>query len=180
MTENTKTTTILAMFQPSDLRPKRVDWPDLRVERMEVKCPELNKFLHTVIGAPYRWGGRTQWDQARWYAHVNRDELETWVAYRAGTPAGYFELEIHAEGDVQILSFGLLAPFIGQGLGGHLLTCAAERAWEMGATRVWLNTCTHDHPHAIKNYIARGFQIQQVVQSPANPPIKSFWELMTG
>jgi len=175
-----KTTYTLEMFKPADLRPKYIDWPGLRIERMETKCPEFNKFLHTVVGYDYRWGGKGDWSKDDWYRYVNRDKMETWVAYVSGTPAGYFELEKHPEGDVQILTFGLLPNFIGKGLGGHLLTKAIERAWEMGASKVWVRTCTHDHPHALKNYLARGFQIQRTTEAPANPPIKSFWELVNG
>lgn len=178
MSNNTKTTYTLEMFKPGDLRAKYADYPDLCIKRMEIKCPEFNKFLHTTVGYDYRWGGKTDWDKDAWYRYVNRDEMETWVAYLSGTPAGYFELEKHTEGGVQILSFGLLPNFIGKGLGGHLLTKAVERAWEMGASKVWVRTCSHDHPHALKNYLARGFQIQQTSQGPANPPIKAFWELM--
>jgi GNAT superfamily N-acetyltransferase len=101
------------------------------------------------------------------------------VAYVAGTPAGYFEIEKGPEGDVHIVNFGLLPQFIGQGLGGDLLTRAVERAWDWGATRVWVSTCSHDHPHALKNYLARGFRILETTQGPPNPPVKSFWSLMT-
>jgi GNAT superfamily N-acetyltransferase len=51
-----------------------------------------------------------------------------------------------------------LAPgFIGKGLGKWLLTRAVQEAWVLGATRVWLHTCTLDHPSALANYQARGF-----------------------
>jgi len=41
-------------------------------------------------------------------------------------------IEKDSEGNANILAFGLLPQFIGKGLGGHLLTKAIERAWEMG------------------------------------------------
>jgi len=173
-----KKTYILEMTNPEDLCPKRADFPDLRVERMETPCPEFNKFLHTMVGFDYRWGGRTEWGKDRWYAHADRDEMETWVAYLGGTPAGYYELERQSDGSVQIVTFGLLSQFIGRGLGGHLLTCAVERAWEMGADKVWLSTCSHDHPYALENYQARGLRVRETREGPANRPIKSFWELV--
>ena len=178
MSAEIKTTYTLEMLKPDDLCPKLADLPDLRIERMEVKCPELNKFLHTMVGYEHRWGGRGDWGKEEWYRYVNRDKMETWVAYLSGTPAGYFELEKDAEGNVQILAFGLLPQFIGKGLGGHLLTRAVERAWEISSGKVWLRTCSHDHPHALKNYLARGFQIRETEQGPGNPPIKSFWQLV--
>ena len=77
------------MRHPSHLRPKTVDRPDLRIERARTPCPEFNQFLHTVVGHPYRWGGRQDWGEEDWGAYAARDELETWVAYVKGTPAGY-------------------------------------------------------------------------------------------
>jgi GNAT superfamily N-acetyltransferase len=180
MDAETKTTYALEMLSPDELNPKYGDFPDLRIERMETKCPEFNKFLHTVVGYDYLWGGRTKWNKDDWYKYVNRDEFETWLAYLSGTPAGYFELEKRPAGEVCIMCFGLLPPFIGKGLGGHMLTKAIESAWEMGASKVLVGTCSHDHPHALKNYLARGFRIQRTVQGPANKPVKSFWDLMTG
>ena len=179
MNAEMKTTYVLEMLSPDELRPKYGDFPTLRIEQMEVRCPEFNKFLHTVVGYDYRWGGRTDWSKDYWYKHVNRDEMETWVAYLLGTPAGYFELEKTSEGNVHILSFGLLPQFIGKGIGGHLLTRAIERAWEMGASKVQVGTCSCDHPHALKNYVARGFRIQRTNQGPASPPTKPFWELVS-
>ena len=191
MNAETKTTYTLEMCSPGDLRPARTSLPGLRIERMRIALPELNAFLHTVVGSDYRWGGRSDWGKDKWTAYVCRDALQTWVAYVDGISAGYFELEKSPEGDVEIKNIGLLPAFIGQGLGGHLLTVAVERAWAptgadtdagggMGATRVWLHTCTHDHPHALRNYQARGFRVYKTEVEPANRPIPSFWELVEG
>jgi len=175
----TKTTTVLEMRSPSQLNPKRVERPELRVLRVDPPLPAFNKFLHTLVGAPHRWGGREDWSEADWIEYAHRETVETWVAYLRGTPAGYFELEKSPFGDVHIWNFGLLPQFVGQGLGGHLLTVAVERAWAMGAGRIWLSTCTHDHPHAIENYIARGFRVAETRVEPANEPIKGFWQWVT-
>ena len=191
MNAQTKTTYYLEMLHPDDLRPKTVERLGLRVERMTTPCPEFNRFLHTVVGHPHRWGGRRGWTAEDWIAYVCRDALQTWVAYVDGTPAGYFELEKSPQGEVEIKNIGLLPPFIGQGLGAHLLTVAVERAWAptgadtdagggMEASRVWLHTCTHDHPHALQNYLSRGFRVYKTEVEPANRPIPSFWELVEG
>jgi len=174
----TKTTYMLEMISPDEFNPKFGDFPDLRVERMEVKCPEFNKFLHRIVGYNHRWGGHEEWSKDDWYNYVDRDGFETWVAYMAGTPAGYFELLGHSNGELHLMAFGLLPDFIGIGLGGHLLSKAIKRAWEMGAKKVIVGTCSHDHPHAIHNYKARGFKVFRTEQKPANPPIKSFWDLV--
>jgi GNAT superfamily N-acetyltransferase len=48
---------------------------------------------------------------------------------------------------------------VGKGLGGGLLSAAIENAWGAETNRVWVHTCSLDHPNALKNYQARGFQI---------------------
>ena len=40
-----------------------------------------------------------------------------------------------------------------------MLTEAIRRAWALDAQRVWLHTCTEDHPAALPNYQKRGFRI---------------------
>ncbi|MDP6358679.1 MAG: GNAT family N-acetyltransferase, partial [Planctomycetota bacterium] len=82
-----------------------------------------------------------------------------WVATMSGTPAGYFELEPTDEGQAKIVYFGLLPQFIGQGIGGLLLSGAIERAWQIAGRRVCLNTCTEDHPSALAFYQRFGFKI---------------------
>ncbi|HIQ19668.1 MAG TPA: GNAT family N-acetyltransferase [Planctomycetes bacterium] len=172
-----KITYRVEMTDLSQLRPKLAAQPGLRLERAEIPCAELNRFLHGAVGRRWRWGGRSDWDEERWRSHVSRQNLETWVLYVRGTPAGYFELERYPDGEAQILLLGLLPQFIGQGLGGHLVTEAVRRAFAGGATRVWLTTCSHDHPHALKNYQARGFRIVDRRRERANSPYSSRWEL---
>jgi GNAT superfamily N-acetyltransferase len=89
--------------------------------------------------------------------HLARPEISVWVLYHGNDVAGYFELAGGDDGSVEIAYFGLTGPYIGRGLGKHLLTCAVEQSWAMGASRVWLHTCTLDHPAALPNYHRRGF-----------------------
>ncbi len=160
-------------MQPEFFRPKRFESAELEIRQVRVACPEYNWFLHQCVGVDYRWGGREGWGPAEWHAYADRPELETWVAYVSGTPAGYFELEKQSDQSIRIPCFGLRGPFHGQGLGAHLLSEAVQRCWDLGATRVWLTTCSHDHPHALENYKARGFRLFDETEGPANPPRES-------
>jgi GNAT superfamily N-acetyltransferase len=167
------TTTHLEMTDPSQLRPAKGSAVAFDLVRAQIASPDLNRFLYVTVGAAWWWYSRLPWDRSRWRAYLDRADLETWVAYVSGTPAGYFELERQAEGNVEIAYFGLLADFIGKGLGAGLLTAATRRAWDMGAKRVWVHTCDLDHPRALANYQARGFQVfhveSKVEQLPEGP-----------
>ena len=129
------------------------------VQQARIACPEISRFLYTAVGGKWHWTDRLPWTHEQWFTYLDRPELETWIAYVGGTPAGYFELEKQAENHVEIAYFGLLPQFIGLGLGGHLLTSVIERAWKMGAVRVWVHTCTLDGPTALSNYRARGMRV---------------------
>lgn len=154
--QDTVTTWYLEMRDPAQLRPARVPTPAPRILRAERPLPMLNRFLYTAVGGHWHWRDRLGWSYARWMAWLDRPELETWVLYVQGTPAGYIELEKQPGDDVEIAYFGLMREFLGQGLGGHLLTVGIQRAWAMGARRVWVHTCSLDGPTALANYEARG------------------------
>jgi len=163
----------LEMTDPAELRPARADGIALELRQAQVPCPELNRFLYTAVGGDWYWIDRLPWTYAQWLRYLDRPELETWVAYHAGTPAGYFELEAQPGANVEIAYFGLMPAFLGRGVGGRLLTAAAERAWQMGAARVWVHTCTMDHPRALANYQARGFRVFKVVEAEEDLPDRS-------
>ena len=71
---------------------------------------------------------------------------------------GLFELRRHpADDSVEVVYLGVLPCHAGRGLGRHLVTAALLRAWSLEPTRVWLHTCTLDHPSALNFYRAQGF-----------------------
>lgn len=163
-------TTYLEMTSRAELRPAGIAAASLDLMQAEVPCPELNRFLYTAVGARWWWYSRLAWDHARWLAYLDRPELETWVAYVSGSPAGYYELERQDGGDIEIAYFGLLPGFIGRGLGGALLSAAVNRAWDIGAHRVWVHTCSLDHPQALANYQARGFRVYRTEEKEEDLP----------
>jgi GNAT superfamily N-acetyltransferase len=158
------------MTDPSQLVPARPAPAGLAVIRAEIPSPALGRFLYTAVGGDWYWLQRLGWSHAQWQRHLERAGVETWVAYLAGTPAGYFELEAQAHDDVEITYFGLLPQFIGRGLGGPLLAATVARGWAMGARRVWVHTCSLDHPGALPGYQARGFRVFDVVHEEVDLP----------
>jgi GNAT superfamily N-acetyltransferase len=152
----------LQMLAAQDLRPKR--WPDysFTVKRLDPPEGEANRYFYEHIGAEWGWNERLNWSAADWHAYATSAEVSTFVGKLAGEPIGYFELRRDQAGDVEVVYFGLLPGFIGRGLGGALLTAAIEQAWALAPQRrVWLHTCTDDHPHALAHYVARGFVVYQ-------------------
>ncbi len=96
------------------------------------------------------------------------------MLYVSGTTAGYIELEVQPDDNVEVAYFGLLPRFIGMRLGGYLLSVGVDRGWAQGARRVWVHTCSLDGPNALANYRARGFQVYEERKDwedvPPEPP----------
>ena len=147
----------LEMKQPPTERPVTQKLYELKQAKKPL--PELNRFLYAAVGAPWMWHLRLNWSWQQWSNLLHRMDIETWVAYQDATPVGYFELEKQAGNQAEIAYFGLIPEFIGQGLGKALLEDAIDKAWQLAERRIWLHTCTLDHPAALPNYLARGFSI---------------------
>lgn len=149
----------LEMRSPAQLRgaaPPDCPW---RLERMH-DCPaSFWRFLYTEVGAGHHWVDRLPWSAEDIRAYLDDPAVSIWLMTVRGAPAGYFELRRDADATIEIVYFGLLNEYHGRGLGGHLLTEAVQRAWEAGATRVWLHTNTLDHRAALPNYLKRGFTV---------------------
>lgn len=131
----------------------------LSVIEAEIDNYKLNKFLYQYVGEPWDWVDKLSLSDESWQRYVENPGLRTWVAYYKGSIAGYFELSVVGS-DIELVYFGLAQAFIGKGFGGYLLSFAIKQAWGIDdAKRVWLHTCSLDHPNALKNYEARGFKL---------------------
>ncbi len=114
------------------------------------------QFYREVGGDSKFWN----WTDNQWEKWVSRENLRTWVAHLGAEAAGYVEIEIQEGGNIEIVYFGLLPLMIGKGIGGGVLSLAIREAWKIkGTQRVWLHTCSEDHPHALGNYEKRGFRL---------------------
>lgn len=128
----------------------------LRAERCTVS---FYRYLYNTVGEPWIWYLRRLWNDERLRDHLARAEIEVFVLYAAGVPAGYYELERAASGETELCYFGLVPDFIGKGLGHHFLQAAVDNAW-LGATRrLWVHTSTFDHPRALGLYQRAGFRV---------------------
>lgn len=164
------TTYYLETLSPADLCPKRAELEGLSIVKAEVPSAELQHFLYRSVGGDWYWYEKADWTYQQWLEYAQNPNLHTWVAYLKGTPAGYFQLEVQPESNVEIAYFGLLPQFGGLGLGGHLLTVALEQAWALGPRRVWVHTCSLDSPAALANYQARGMRLYKTETAMAEIP----------
>ena len=135
-----------------------VDFP---VEIVELKDPEPNflRCLYRTVGRKWNWADRYYWELDQWSDRLSQPNVNFYLMEYQSCPAGYYELESHDQGDIEVSYFGLMPKFLGKGLGGYMLARALEAAFDLGAMRVWLHTCSLDHPNALSNYLSRGMRV---------------------
>ena len=121
---------------------------------------QLNKFFYKQVGKKYRWIDRLSWPDEKWIEYISNKNLETYVISISDDLVGFFELLYNPQlKETEISYFGLLEEYIGKGIGGYALSEAIKKSFDKDINRVWLHTCTLDHPNALKNYIARGMTV---------------------
>jgi GNAT superfamily N-acetyltransferase len=165
--------TYLQMMRPDELEPVRAGDPAVRIERATGLAPSFYRYLYREVGRPWHWIDRLSWSEEDVRRHLARPEVAVWLLHCADAPAGFFELRRHEDGSTEVAYLGLLPEFVGRGLGKPLITAAVEAAWAGGANRVWLHTCTLDHPQALASYIARGFRPFKEETYPVDLPESS-------
>jgi GNAT superfamily N-acetyltransferase len=117
------------------------------------------RFLYNTVGRDYHWYSRGRRSDSELAAIIQHPLNEVHVLHVAGNPAGFAELDRRVSDEIELVQFGLMPEFIGQGLGRAFLQWTVELAWSYQPRRFWLHTCTLDHPAAIPNYVRAGFSI---------------------
>ncbi len=126
---------------------------------LHVKHPSVAfyRFLYNGVGRDWIWWVRRSLSDAALAAEIQDPQVEIYVLYCDGQPAGYAELDRRVAGEVELAYFGIMPDFIGKRFGPYLLTQALELAWQSDPSRVLVNTCTLDHPKALPLYQRFGF-----------------------
>lgn len=140
----------------------------LVMEEVDSAAAPLVRSIYLRIWEGLASGGRMAWSDAQWEDELSRPGVRSWVARVHGEVVGFVELEAEPNGGVGIVMFGLVPEFVGKGFCSAFLTGATETAWDLtsqsgGLTkRVWVQTSSGDHPHALPNYERRGFRVFRV------------------
>jgi N-acetylglutamate synthase-like GNAT family acetyltransferase len=152
------TRTYLQLTDPAQFRAAFGDFPDVTLVHVPNPPPKLYRHCYRTVGEAFHWFDRWDWSDDQITEHLVDPNIQLHVATRDGNLAGWYELRRVPEDDsVEIAYFGIVAVEFGRGFGKHLLSCAVRDAWALHPKRVWLHTCTLDHPNALPNYVARGF-----------------------
>ncbi len=128
----------------------------LRADRPSL---DFYRYLYDAVGRDWLWLDRKRLNDGELGAIIGDPLDEIYVLYVGGVPAGYAELDRRSPPDIELAYFGLIPGFMGRGLGRFLLDSAIRQAWSYAPARLWVHTCTLDHPNALPLYQKAGFQV---------------------
>lgn len=151
------TVTYLEMKARPQLPPPPAPTLPHRIEIVPHPSIAFYRYLYNVVGEPWLWHERRKTDDATLGALLADPNLLLQVIYAEGEPAGYAELNARRAPDIELAYFGIVPKFIGRGLGPTLLRAAIELAWSRHPRRLWVHTCSLDHPKALLCYQRAGF-----------------------
>lgn len=139
-------------------RPRALPPSPLRLARWPAPASDKYRALFRRVGAPWLWFSRLVMADARLRTILDDPQVEVFAALDAqGIEVGMIELDFREAGTCELSYFALVPELTGQGHGRWLMAQALALAWRPGVGRVWVHTCTLDHPRALGFYIASGF-----------------------
>ncbi|HEX8624681.1 MAG TPA: GNAT family N-acetyltransferase [Allosphingosinicella sp.] len=144
--------TYLEMTSRPPLRP--LPSAPFRLERWRDPEPGRYRLLFERVGGRWLWYSRLLMDDERLRAEMAQIHA---VVDPAGIEVGMLELDFRTEGECLIRFLGLVPELAGKGHGRWLLAQTLSLAWQPGVSRILVNTCTLDHPAALKAYLNAGF-----------------------
>jgi GNAT superfamily N-acetyltransferase len=152
-------------------RPRPLPASQLRLDRWREPAPDRYRALFRRVGEPWLWFSRLVMDDATLTAIIHHPGIEIYaVTDRRGIELGLLELDFRESATCELSFFGLVPELTGRGEGRWLMGQALALAWRKDVERVWVHTCTLDHPKALNFYRAQGFvPYARAVETFADP-----------
>lgn len=153
--------TSLEMKSKPDLLP-REDKPDWTLTHMQNPGVDWYQKLYRQIGQEWLWFSRVVMPHDELASIISDPLVEIRALYIDGKPEGLLELDYRNDNECELAFLGVTEKLLGKGSGKWLMNHAIELAWDDSISRpinrLWIHTCTLDHPRALPFYIKSGFK----------------------
>jgi GNAT superfamily N-acetyltransferase len=148
--------TFLEMRKRPPARPIPIS--PLRIARWKAPDPDKYRALFRRVGEKWLWFSRLVMDDAALAAIIHDPAVEIYaVRDPKGIEIGLIELDFRKPPDCEIAFFGLVPELAGQQFGRWMMAQVRMLGWRGGIDRLWVHSCTLDHPSALGFYRAQGF-----------------------
>lgn len=152
-------------------RPRPLAASPLRLVRWHDPSPQAYRTLFRRVGERWLWFSRLLLDDAALAAIIRDPAVDLHaVVDRGGVELGMLELDFRTPSECEIAFFGLVPELTGKGHGDWLMAQALALGWRRDVHRMWVHTCTLDHPAALGFYRRHGFTpFARAVETFADP-----------
>ncbi|HEX8664209.1 MAG TPA: GNAT family N-acetyltransferase [Beijerinckiaceae bacterium] len=146
--------TFLELRRPPDLPPPGGDWT------LDPIGADLDRYraLFRRVGEPWLWFSRLVIPEAELRAILSDERVEAFALRGGGEDVGLLELDFRTAGECELSFLGVVPERIGAGAGRFLIGQAVARAFARPIRRLFVHTCTLDHPGALAFYLRAGFR----------------------
>lgn len=152
-------------------KPRPLPASPLRLTRWPEPTPDGYRALFRRVGTPWLWFSRLMLSDEALLAIIRDPAVAVFaVVDRGGVEIGMLELDFRVAGACEIGFFGLVPELTGKGHGDWLMAQALALGWRKDVRRLWVHTCTLDHPGALAFYRRNGFTpFARAVETFADP-----------
>jgi GNAT superfamily N-acetyltransferase len=148
--------TCLEMRAPAPPRPEQ-PVADVSIERFAAPDAQRYRALVRRVGESSLWQSPLLITDEQLAQRVRDANVEYYVLRIGPRDEGILELDFGAGDDCELHLFGVSDRLRGTGAARILMNFAIARAWSRPINRLWLHTCTLDHPSALPFYLRSGF-----------------------
>jgi len=134
----------------------------MTLERWQEADLATYRALFKTIGENWLWYSRLVIPDDALLRILRDPRIEIYRLLEDGMVAGLLELDFSEKDECELAFFGLMPQAIGRGAGRILMNEALHLAWAKPINRLWVHTCTFDHPLALAFYRRSGFVPYQI------------------
>jgi GNAT superfamily N-acetyltransferase len=116
------------------------------------------RWLYDQVGRDRHWVDRKRMSDDELAAIVQHPDVEVYVLYRGGVPAGFFELDARARRKTVLGCLGVVPDVPSHGFVTYLIQAAIEQAWSRPIDRLQAEASSLDPPGTLPLYQRFGFQ----------------------
>jgi GNAT superfamily N-acetyltransferase len=153
---------VITYLEMAERRPPLGASSDLRLERLLKPRGDRYRQLFKKVGQTWLWFERLTLTNRDLRLLIQDPAVEIYsVIDSTDVEVGFVELDFRQKQSCNLAYIGLVPELTGRGRGAWLLDRALALAWDHPIEKVTVNTCTLDHPAALKSYLRAGFKIRE-------------------
>lgn len=142
------------------------------LERWITPGPGRYRALYRKVGEDWLWFSRTSMSEAGLVSIIQDPLVEVYALKQAEGETGLLELDFRDPDNAELAYFGVAPGHEGTAAARFMMNQALTRVWtrQPATRRLFVHTCTLDHPRAVAFYQRSGFAPYQRAVEIADDP----------